>query len=321
MTVNRYGKRYYRYRDPSTGKYVGMGGNLREACRAAQILNERRQWEPKAAELVARVTNQSTGFEAFSKVYIERISELAEASRKEYKRYIAKAVEQWGNTPLDQITRKDVTEWLEPMTPNTRNMARRTLIQVMKHAVADGLIDSNPAEGTLTAKISKQRRRLTLDEFEEIQSVSQPWLRRALYIGLRTCLRIEDLVGLKADDWNPDVLSVIPQKTAQHGVRLRFNVDPRLKAVIEEYRPQSGYLIERNGRGVSSTGLRRAFNESRDQVITDDHPPTFHEIRALGAKLIETAGKDPQLVLGHKDPKTTRIYLDRHEQQWTEVHL
>jgi integrase len=47
--------------------------------------------------------------------------------------------------------------------------------------------------------------------------------------------------------------------------------------------------------------------------------PSFHEIRALGAKLYEDARISPQQLLGHTNPKTTRIYLDRHEVKWVEI--
>ncbi|MGY0218997.1 tyrosine-type recombinase/integrase [Endozoicomonadaceae bacterium StTr2] len=60
--------------------------------------------------------------------------------------------------------------------------------------------------------------------------------------------------------------------------------------------------------------------------LFDDVPtlqqPTFHEIRALSAHLMEKFGEDItaiQAVMGHTNPETTEIYLKEHEGRFKQV--
>ena len=70
---------------------------------------------------------------------------------------------------------------------------------------------------------------------------------------------------------------------------------------------------------VSPDALTRAFNEAREKsgaCAGMDNPPTFHELRSLGAARYRAAGMPEEHIkalLGHTDIKTTRIYLNGHE--------
>ena len=69
--------------------------------------------------------------------------------------------------------------------------------------------------------------------------------------------------------------------------------------------------------------LSRAFSALRDELGLCDHlemsqRPTFHEIRALSARLFSDMGVDPQGRMAHTDAKSTKIYVRDHL-QWTEV--
>ena len=76
-------------------------------------------------------------------------------------------------------------------------------------------------------------------------------------------------------------------------------------------------------RNVSLKVMSATFAElwSKHVGPRDDSSPTLHEVRALGAKLYEEKGIDPQILLGHLDPKMTRLYLDRHKVQWVDIEL
>jgi len=47
--------------------------------------------------------------------------------------------------------------------------------------------------------------------------------------------------------------------------------------------------------------------------------PTFHEIRSLSGRLYADQGINAQALLGHKDTKTTSLYLDSRGTEWISV--
>jgi integrase len=54
----------------------------------------------------------------------------------------------------------------------------------------------------------------------------------------------------------------------------------------------------------------------------DQDPPTFHEIRSLAARLYEKQGNvNVQVLLGHSDPETTRLYTDSRGTEWADVKI
>lgn len=54
----------------------------------------------------------------------------------------------------------------------------------------------------------------------------------------------------------------------------------------------------------------------------DSTPPTFHEIRPLAERLhAEQGGVSTQELLGHADPRTTRLYHDVRGAEWVTVKV
>ncbi len=66
--------------------------------------------------------------------------------------------------------------------------------------------------------------------------------------------------------------------------------------------------------------VSRGFSRARALAGIDDKAaPTFHEIRSLSERLYYDQGVDTQVLLGHRDPRTTAIYKDRRGAEWMEV--
>lgn len=323
---NKGGTQYYRYQHPVTRAMIGLGTNRTEAIRAARLANARLLSAPSAERLAARILKPADPFDTYAEKYRDEVlpaarnrrgKPLATVTRSEYNRYINQAIAAWGDRAITGITRQDVAQHLEPMPANTRNHARSTLRGLFAHAIADGVVEANPVEGTLKARIIVQRSRLTLAQYRRIYRHADPWLRRAMSIALRTLQRREDLITLTAADVIDGGLHVRQKKT---GVNLRIKLWPQLERLL----PKSGPLVARDGKPVQKGYLSRAFAAARDQVeelraLPSAQRPTLHELRALGALLYEAAGRDPQPLLGHLEAKTTRLYLDRHKERWIEV--
>lgn len=151
-------------------------------------------------------------------------------------------------------------------------------------------------------------------------------------------------------------LRVTPEKTKRHNVHLELEVTPTLDAILHRcfestvttlktnqpsyfvhYPFQNGSLRRMANKPLKGVTLSKEFAYARERAIqagfkfmvldddgkpvremTKEELPTFHEIRALGAKLYEQAGIDPQPLLGHTTAQMTRVYLDRHKVTWVQ---
>jgi enterobacteria phage integrase len=318
---------HYRYKHPHTGKYHYFGTDRTTAFRAAQTLNEKLLNTPTIENLVAKVLSnvEPVKYRTYAETYCNetlpnirnrRGQGLSAATLSEYTRYIRQSIDAWGDRSLASITRRDVAEWLDRMTANSRNHARSTVRQLFARAIADGHLDLNPVEGTLKATVTVQRQRLTEAQCAQIRAKAEPWLQLAIDLALETLQRREDLVRLTRDDLIDGYLYVRQKKT---GVNVRMPLSPELLARL----PTTGPLLQRNDAAVTKDYLSRAFAAARDSIpeltsIPPSHRPSFHELRALGALLMERQGINPQARLGHLEAKTTRLYLDRHKERWIE---
>ncbi|EGQ8055473.1 tyrosine-type recombinase/integrase [Vibrio alginolyticus] len=75
---------------------------------------------------------------------------------------------------------------------------------------------------------------------------------------------------------------------------------------------------------VTSRMISEAFSTVRDELglyseVEKDKRPTFHEIRRLSAKLIDSMGVNPRQRMAHASDKTTKIYTDNNDVEWHEV--
>jgi integrase len=161
-------------------------------------------------------------------------------------------------------------------------------------------------------------------------------------LSLLTLLRREDVVSVRFADVRDSVLYVVPGKTENtSGARLKVTLGDDARALIvrardavvspfvihrlpEKARPQEKRAKTREHHTqVLPEQLSRAFADARDAAkIAGTNPPTFHEIRSLGAALLRQSGwteAQVQALLAHTEVAMTKVYLDGHEQPWTEV--
>jgi integrase len=312
---------YYRYRHPLTGKYHSLGTERKEALRAARLLNNRILSTPSAERLVAQILVPSTPFRELSTKYLTDelpTRELSEKTLTEYRRYTNRAVAEWGDRDVSAITRRDVAEHLESVSPNVAKHARSTLMGLFRYGITVGWLDTNPVEGTAPPRFKVQRRRLEEHQYPLVRAQAEPWLQHAMDVALLTLQRREDLVKLSAENLIDGALHVRQGKT---GMRLRI----RLWAELGMLMPRTGSVIKNHaGKSITPEYFSRAFQRARDKVpelaaLPAEQRPTLHELRSLGARLLRNEGIDPQALLGHTEAKTTRMYLDRYEETWVEI--
>ena len=239
-------------------------------------------------------------------------------------------------------------EFLKTVTksPTARAQYRYLLTLIFTEACQAGWIEQNPALMTKAPHQTKKRERLTLEGFRAVYGAAGEWLRNAMDLALITLQRRSDVVAWRFADAKDGWLHVVPLKTeGGTGVRLRIQVTPELDTLIERCRDNvvSPFLVHRlpgkarpthmraKSRGhhtqVLPVQLSRAFDDARERCGAfkdSENPPTFHEIRSLGAARYREMGwpeERIQAIMGHADLDMTRHYMKGHERPWTEVKL
>lgn len=271
----------------------------------------------------------------------------APSTANEYRIVLDRIVRIAGDRDVAEFRVKDAAALLDEHAPGVR--ARQTLRLVLgwvfNRAIAEGWTDANPILITRKGTFVRQRERLTLEAYNAIHEKAPQWLRNAMDLSLAALLRQDDVVSARFTDWRDGALWVVPAKTkSRTGLRLSIvdaNLRMPLAAIVARCRDDvaSPFLIHRLPEKARPAKLRaasrthhtqvlgeqvsRAFADAREGAkITSEHPPTFHEIRSLGGALLRDAGwseEQVQCLMGHASRTMTQVYLQGHEQPWTEV--
>lgn len=337
----------YIYTRPD-GRRFSLGAQRNRAIRITKRLNA--ELYPKEYELEAAILGRALGIdrEAPLSQVIERFRAEFLPDRRysavtlaEYERLLSVIDIALGDNPARLISIQQVAKFLDEYPPTMSNRYRALLGMVFRFAIAKGIVDSDPAAATLKKAVRIQRQRLTLPVYRTIHAAAEPWFQNALDLALQTLQRREDVAGMRFDALVDGRLLVRQKKVERHRTgQLAIRVTPIIKVIIDRCRDDlvSPFLVHRrparmrreylskkaHWAQVAPEMLTREFKRLRDELALCDGlapaaRPTFHEIRALGAKLYEDAGINPQTLLGHTTEKQTRVYLDRHKVKWVEV--
>jgi integrase len=77
------------------------------------------------------------------------------------------------------------------------------------------------------------------------------------------------------------------------------------------------HLKVKKGGPITGKTISQGFQQARELTsLRWDHPPTFREIRSLSGRLYKDQEMDAQALLGHKDARTTSVYLDSRGTEW-----
>ncbi|MEY3218751.1 MAG: hypothetical protein RIT27_108, partial [Pseudomonadota bacterium] len=281
-------KNYYNYKHPITKRWFYIGSDRETAIKEAEQIN----WSlmPKS-ELVKKVldSEQSKNFNEFIDYFITDIlpaKNLAKKTVQDYKQKIVNIKEQLGNKSTDKITVKDISEFLGKYPPTQSNYYRAVLSIIFKHAIAEGFTDKNPAASTLKKTTTKQRERLTLENYHAIHAHAPDWLQNAMDLALITAQRRDDIAQLKWENIHDGFLWVQQHKTKN---RIKINLSKNIKALLIKCGGENEFVI-REIKG-NAERITKGFAEAREKSGIET-TATFHEIRALSAHLYEEAGID-----------------------------
>ena len=325
----------YRYRKPD-GTMVALGTDKRTANEAARRANA--LLYPR--DLYGRIMGNHKPpvgdiLDRYWKEYcVGKYSKKTLADLKHKRGVVRK---EWGHLYPDALSVLIVAAFVDRFPPRQGQRYAQFLKRFFKWSVSKGFFQQNLAAELITKDVEIQRQRLSLEGYRAIHAAAEPWLRNAMDFALQTLIRREDIVLRRFDEYQDGILPYCQLKTGSH---VRIVVGPELDRVIRRCRDDvlSPFIVHRKPTRITKASrarrthhtqlvdeqLTRGFREARDRSgfyaeLPAGTPPSFHEIRALGAKLYEQAGVDPQPLLGHKDAASTKIYLDRHEIEWIEA--
>jgi len=151
-------------------------------------------------------------------------------------------------------------------------------------------------------------------------------------LALLLCHGRHEVAHLQFSDIKDDTLYLIREKTKQYdSARIAIDMSSQLKEVVSRARampPLSQHLTHkslRTGRrgALKPEMLTREFKKLRDELpmfqgMPAKERPSFHEIRALGANVLEDNGwhKDQiQHLMAYADVEMTELYLAGHKEK------
>lgn len=251
---------------------------------------------------------------------------------KSYKPALADVLEYFGNSRIDEITSKSVSECLNRyarsgMAQKTISTRRIILNRIFKYAMVEGYTDTNPVLPVQTPKAPKEKVRAADHKDEQIARENyRVWLfpTIAVYTGMRK----GEILALQWNDINFEnhLISVtksvchdgdkpiIKQPKTEAGNRFV----PLLKQLEEilltqpEHKP-TDYIISDDGGKTPLTNRRFETHWSHYKQSTGINC-TAHQLRHSMATICNEAGlgaKEIQTIIGHADINTTmNIYTD-----------
>jgi len=313
--------KYWRYKNPITGKMTSINRPLDEAVKMAKAANTK--LAPLMAgdgEMLALITgdkvqNMRHLIDRFEKEWLPD-RKYAESTLEEIGFKLERYRPDLGDMLVGHADIQVVAEYLDQFGNNAYTKHRALLVNVFKFAVARGMAERNVAELTLLKKEEEKRRqRHTMEGVQKMIAASTmpEWLKRTIRLGLLSLQRREEIVTWEksAVDIENNTIKISPGKTEgyENSIHLKIVMGKAMRIVVTEcmkspilspylihYQPKARHkqqiAAKENWTSVTPDYLTKSFRKSRDAAPARDHlpsdeRPTFHELRVLGAWLYE----------------------------------
>lgn len=246
---------------------------------------------------------------------------LADATKKDYRRWTDKAVEQFGDASLrlfgDRRMRGEILKWRDKWAyaPRQSHYAIQVLSRVLAWGVQRGLLLHNPA-ASMPSLYKADRADIvwTDDEIEAVAAKMQPHVARAFRLAALTGLARGDLVALRWDQVSDLYIERARNKT---GVVQIIPLFDETRALLAEF-PKSAVTVVTNqwGKPFTARGFSMAVERARDKAKVAEGK-TLHDIRGtFGTLLMRRGFEDREIdeIMGWETGKSSRIrrsYISR----------
>lgn len=324
---------YYTWRDPRDGKMHVLGRmTLAQAIHEAQEANVIADKGKITKSLADRLESAGdTVADLIARVPPGKVKASTLKTRGYHDAAVINAI---GAIKCSELTTKHIADFLEPLVDADKKRwaqaIRTRLMTICRRGMALGWMKENAAAHTERPKPKTKRRRLTIEEFnlifEKAPEVAD-WLQNAMLLALVSGQDRSTIARWERGFTDGDIVRVQRSKTSikiEIPVALRLNaIDMSLADVITRCKATgvvSKYLIHhvrnqgRAARGshVKLGSISNAFADARTLAcITDEHAPTFHEIRSLAKRLYDEQGNvDTKALLGHMTDAMAEMYAD-----------
>lgn len=344
-------KVYWKYVRPTDKKVVYWGAlSKAKAVRLANMVNQ--QLLPEA-DLIAKTLGSGVEkivwgevLNAFSAEY-PSWQTWAKRTADEHRSRIRRLRRLFGDRDFQTYTLADLNAHLGEFQGDGRKQARNLLIHIYAFAISKGWKPDmlNLAKATLKSPAAKRKRpRLTIEEFKKCRETAPEWLKCAMDLSLKTLQGRAEICNMLLSDADLDSgrLKVIRGKTKDKTERayISIRIDDELRDIISRCQrlPVAGpWMVRRKAKtrnGTNTRGkvtLKKLTTEFGKYWGKGDTSKTaFHEIRSLGARLLEQqlidAGRSRDqakevvnYLLCHTSMKTTELYLQDDQPKFIEV--
>jgi integrase len=266
---------------------------------------------PRLRRRPAPVDGDTLGRVLDDYVASHRYRRLAPNSQRLYDRAIREIRDAHGHDPVAGIRRREVRLMLEEWSdrPTTHNTILTVWRNVLDLAVEDELIEANPA-ARFEHLPTGTRQRWTDAQVDYALATAPEWLRRAILLGLHTAQRAGDVVAMRWDRYDGQVIRLVQQKT---GTAMEIPVSPTLRREMEAWKADRRTLT------ILSTVTGRPWKPNvfytKVSLWLSQHPAmegcTFHGLRHTQAARLAEAGStalEIQAVTGHRNLTTVARY-------------
>ncbi len=339
------------------GDYPGLGLKQARELAERELGRIAAGDDPQAERVAARERSGAETVAALAERYLEEYSgphkrpKSHALDRWQLETYV---VPQWGERPVDEITKQDVRDLLQaladgslaargkPTTTAPRNL-RALLSKMFDWAADQGLVTGNPATGVkLPVRVREHlkkggRDRVLADEeirtlwgaLDELETTAPrqeeaPVSASAFRMILLTAQRPGEVMAMRWADIEDGSWWVIPAEVAKNGEANRVPLSPQVREILDRLRPvtgASGWVFESPyKKGHHLTTLKTANYAIVERAGM--RPWTPHDLRRTAASKMRALGverRTVQAILNHKDSDVTAVYdrygMDREKKQ------
>lgn len=239
-------------------------------------------------------------------------SKLTRSTLRQYG-YFEASLSRWiGDQPAGSINQADIARYLEECPRTSARGEVSFLSGAYRRWMKLGKLDFNPCIGARCDKPrSKRDRLLSVAELHAvIAAAKRPVFGLAVELAYATGLRLSDLLALRWDNFGEEGES--PILTRKTGARIVYAVDDGLRDILERCRALQAHVVSLHvlavrGRALKPRTVERWWREACLAAGIAD--AQWRDIRAAAGTEVDRLGGDATAFLGHRDRRTTRIYL------------
>lgn len=241
---------------------------------------------------------------------------IAENTRKQYKSAAEKLKHMLAEFTPQTVTMRAVVDVRQQLatTPNMANRCISFLRQVFDYALEQQLVEHNPVVGVKRLEEAKRDRLISQAEYDAIYRCAGPRLQVLMDLWYLTGQRVTDVLRIRRDDLLDEGIRFKQQKT---GARLIVRWTPQLRAVAKRAGELHGnvkaltLIHNKRGKAPDYSTVKGQWDVARKAAGVDD--VQLRDLRAMSGTAARKQGKNPQELLGHKNPAMTARYLRDRE--------